>query len=75
VFEGDAAENLRQASSNTALCRRNLFQSSLVVLLGVIPVDHIPPGLEVVGAAVLVVEIVGVLPDIVAEDGLARSRP
>ena len=32
------------------------------------PVDCIPPSLEVIGAAVLVVQVVGVLPDIAAED-------
>src|SRR4051812_21735495 len=31
------------------------------------PVDDIPPGGEIVGAAVLVVEVVGVLPDVDAE--------
>ena len=34
------------------------------------PVDDVPPGGEVVGAVVLVFEVVGVLPDVVAEDGV-----
>src|SRR5687768_10777599 len=34
------------------------------------PIDHVPPGGEVVGSAILILEIVGVLPDIHAEDGL-----
>ncbi len=33
-----------------------------------IPVDHVPPGVKVLGAAVLILEIVGVLPNIVAHD-------
>jgi len=33
------------------------------------PVDGVPPGGEVVGTLVLVFEVVGVLPDVVAEDG------
>src|SRR5438876_8794895 len=33
-----------------------------------IPVDHVPPGIEVLGTAVLVLEIVGVFPDIIAHD-------
>src|SRR5712692_4877841 len=33
-----------------------------------VPVDHVPPGVEIVGTAVLVLKIVGVLPDIVAHD-------
>src|SRR3972149_4270567 len=32
------------------------------------PVDDVPPGGDVVGPAVLVVEVVGVLPDVDAED-------
>ena len=36
------------------------------------PVDDVPPCADVIGAAVLVVEIVGVLPDIEAEDGFAE---
>src|SRR5947209_7420663 len=33
------------------------------------PVDDAPPGVEVVAALVLVAQVVGVLPDIDAEDG------
>src|SRR4026209_1215665 len=33
-----------------------------------VPVDDVPPRLEVVGTPVLVVEVVGVLPDVDAED-------
>src|SRR5271166_4099983 len=33
-----------------------------------VPVDHVPPGLEVVGPAVLILQIVGMLPDVVAHD-------
>jgi hypothetical protein len=43
-------------------------------LVDFVPVDGIPPGGEVVGAAVLVFEVVGVLPDVVAEDGVAALR-
>jgi hypothetical protein len=48
-----------------------------VLLLGVgetlvdfVPVDDVPPGGEVVGAAVVVLEVVGVLPNVVADDGV-----
>jgi len=40
-------------------------------LVDLVPVDGVPPGGEVVGAPVLVLEVVGVLPDVVAEDGVA----
>src|SRR6266436_3648609 len=40
-------------------------------LVDLVPVDGVPPGREVVGTAVLVLEVVGVLPDVVAEDGVA----
>src|SRR5688572_24023485 len=32
------------------------------------PIDHVPPRIDIVGAAVLVIEVVGVLPDIETED-------
>src|ERR1035438_7753349 len=35
-----------------------------------VPVDNVPPGGEIVGAAVLVLQIVGVLPDVVEQDGI-----
>src|ERR1700680_3268883 len=35
-----------------------------------VPVDHVPPGREIVGAAVLVLEIVGMLPHIITHDGI-----
>src|SRR5271170_3802822 len=39
-----------------------------------VPVDGVPPGGEIVGALVLVLEVVGVLPDVVAEDGVVTLR-
>jgi hypothetical protein len=39
-------------------------------LVDLVPVDGVPPGGEVVWALVLVLEVVGVLPDVVAEDGV-----
>jgi len=41
-------------------------------LIDLVPVDGVPPGGEVLWAAVLVLEVVGVLPDIVAKD---RIKP
>src|ERR1035441_7659840 len=38
-----------------------------------VPVDDVPPCGEVVGAAVLVLQVVGVLPDVVAEDGVEAA--
>jgi hypothetical protein len=38
-------------------------------LVDVVPVDHIPPGGEVFRAAVLEFEVVGVFPDVEAEEG------
>ena len=34
------------------------------------PVDHVPPGVDVVGTAVLILQVVRVLPDVDAEHGL-----
>src|SRR4029079_9990914 len=45
-----------------------------VPLGDLVPVDHVPPRLQVVRALVLVLEVVGVLPDVDAEQrGLARA--
>jgi Tol biopolymer transport system component len=55
--------------ANVAFAGRVLRRSSR---LG--PVDDVPPGLEVVGALVLVLQVVGVFPDVAAEDGLP-SQP
>src|SRR3954453_19836479 len=40
----------------------------LVTTVHCIPVDHVPPGGEVVRSAVLVLQVVGVFPYVVAED-------
>src|SRR5262245_44745135 len=46
-----------------------LLAAALLVALGDdIPVDHVPPGVQVVGASILILEVVGVFPDIVAHD-------
>jgi len=42
-------------------------------LLGGLPVDHVPDVLEVLCLAVLVLEVVGVLPGIDTQDGLELS--
>ena len=47
-----------------------LFAGGGEALVDFVPVDGVPPGGEVVGALVLVLEVVGVLPDVVAEDGV-----
>src|SRR5579859_6006619 len=44
-----------------------LAATALLVATGdLVPVDHVPPGREIVGSAVLVLEIVGVFPHVVA---------
>jgi len=48
----------------------SLFLCVLEALVDLGPVDGVPPGGEIFGAAVLVLEVVGVLPDVVAEDGV-----
>jgi hypothetical protein len=59
-----------------------LLYGRVIVCCDLSPVDHVPDGLEVVRTAVLVVQIVGVFPDINAQDwrafatgdGLAHER-
>src|SRR5579863_1988657 len=52
-----------------------LVASSLLrgrVIVGYLrPVDHVPPCLDIFGAAVLIFEVVGVLPDVKTEEGFA----
>src|SRR5882762_9774614 len=50
------------------------LERRLVALVDFFPVDHAPPSLQILGTAVVVFEIVGVLPDIVAEDGKEALR-
>src|SRR5262245_17089221 len=45
-----------------------LFLGGVEAAGHLVPVDGVPPGGDVVGAAVLIVEVVGVLPDVEAED-------
>ncbi len=48
-----------------------LLERGLVIGFGGVPIDHIPPGRDVIGPAILVVEIVRVFPDIETDDGFA----
>src|SRR5271170_2085672 len=41
----------------------------LEAVVDLVPVDYIPPGRQVFGATIVVLEIVGMFPDVVAEDG------
>src|SRR5437660_6318531 len=46
--------------------------AALLVAAGdFVPVYDIPPSVEVFGAAILVLKVVGMLPDVVAHDGIA----
>lgn len=45
-----------------------LLQGGEVIGLGLRPIDYRPDGFEVIGAAVLIVEIIGVFPDVDAKD-------
>src|SRR6266478_3154382 len=51
-----------------------LLQRRLVALVDFFPVDYAPPRLQILGAAVVVFEVVGVLPDVIAEDGIEALR-
>src|SRR5262245_6478394 len=46
-----------------------------VVIGGLGPVDDGPPGFDVVRPAVLVLEVIGVFPDVETENGLAAVHP
>ena len=46
-----------------------------VALVDLVPVDDVPPVAKVFWTAVLVLEIVGVFPYVVAEDGVGTVQP
>src|SRR5262245_20683407 len=48
--------------------RKNLSFCRVVVLVDLSPIDHVPPCLEVVRPAVLVLEIICVFPDVAPQD-------
>src|SRR5215831_11673307 len=39
-----------------------------VALVDLVPIDDVPPGREIFGTTVVVLQVVGVLPNVVAED-------
>src|SRR5207245_11766767 len=45
-----------------------------VTLVDLTPVDHVPPLSQIFGPAIVVLQIVGVLPDVVAEDRIKPLR-
>src|SRR5215472_4063466 len=45
-----------------------------VALVDLVPVDDVPPGGEIFRTTVVVFQVVGVLPDVVAEDGIQSLR-
>src|SRR5215210_1462469 len=47
---------------------RRSTAGALEALLDILPVDRVPPGRQVVGAPVLVLQVVGVLPDVDAQE-------
>ena len=51
------------------MCSLTCFEGS-VTLVDFVPVHDVPPGGEIFRAAVVVFQVVGVLPDVVPEDGV-----
>src|SRR5580692_9856405 len=64
-----AKSGARGPASKRAWPRRRLFRRRFVHLGDVVPVDEtLEERLEVIGAPVAIVDVVGVLPDVAAED-------
>src|SRR5690606_4389745 len=63
-----AVLNFSSCDPGSSLGWRTLSASGRVVLGYGVPVDDVPEGLDVVGAAVLVLEVVGMLPHVEPED-------
>src|SRR5208283_5111476 len=53
---------------------RLLAERLLITLVDIFPVHYVPPRLQVLRAPVVVLQIVRVLPHIVAEDGMKALR-
>src|SRR5258708_37547720 len=43
-------------------------------IAGCVPVDHVPPSLDVVGTEILILQIVGMFPDVQSEHGLSAQK-
>ena len=71
AFQGNEGRDDR-APSGVDWKPRAYLMALLEALVDFRPVDHVPPLFQVVGAAVLVLQVVGVLPDVVAHD---REKP
>jgi hypothetical protein len=54
--------------------KKSELLGGLVIRLGLLPVHHVPPRFHIIGAAVLVVKIIGVFPDVESKTGLP-SKP
>mmetsp|Transcript_85787 Transcript_85787/g.223871 ORF Transcript_85787/g.223871 Transcript_85787/m.223871 type:complete len:216 (-) Transcript_85787:306-953(-) len=62
----------RECGSLTALSRRGLaLQGAIIPLAHHRPVHDVPPSLDVVGTLELILQVVGMLPNVAAEDGNA----
>lgn len=79
IYVHNLEHTLSHTEQNTATayafecccCRVCIIRKSPLQLLSSHhrPVDHVPEGADVLGPAVLVLEVVGVLPHVQAEDG------
>src|SRR5258708_21951247 len=52
---------------------KKLFLRAIEEFSGFIPIDHVPPGLDVIPAPVLILQVVGVFPDVESQNGLAST--
>src|ERR1700687_5095967 len=54
--------------------REKLLLRRIVEFGSFVPVDNVPPSLDVITAQVLILQVVRMLPDVQPKDGLAASR-
>src|SRR6266496_636482 len=70
--KGRAGTPIPEESKRKLSCRQGWFQlagfKSFVAVIDFFPVHYVPPGGEIFGTSVVVFQVVGVLPDIVAEN-------
>src|SRR6266481_4699918 len=53
--------------------RKRLFLRRIVKLRGFVPIDTVPPRLDVISTHILILQVVGMLPYVQANDGSAAS--
>src|SRR6266849_3098001 len=61
-------ESCTSLTHHTTMDRVLAAATRLIATCNLIPVDHIPPGVQIIGTAILVLQIVSMFPDVISHD-------